>query len=151
MADGPNLRRASRARCERIVGWNRAVCLDAEHAASVIKGVLGAVRLAAIAAAPAWGDAAVRLLRERARRDRMQLQRMALDGLGRVGTVAAADALYEMASEKLLLNEMVEHAWAVLAREFPEYLASRGGLPDYLANKGGLCLLYTSPSPRDDT
>ena len=96
------------------------------------------VRLAAIAAAPEWGDAAVRLLRERARRDRMQLQRMALDGLGRVGTVAAADALYEMASEKLLLNEMVEHAWAVLAREFPEYLASRGGLPDYLANKGGL-------------
>ncbi len=99
--------------------------------ASAARDPAPSLRETVITVAPTWGDPAVRILRDCARREVMhpKLQRLALDGLGRVGTAAAADALYDLASDQHLRNDAVEHARAILERDFADYLSSRGGLP----------------------
>lgn len=89
------------------------------------------LRETVIAVAPTWGDSAVRMLQERAKREvfHSKLQRLALDGLASIGSTAAADALYAIASDTNLNEEAAEHARSLLTEHFAAYLAEKGGLP----------------------
>jgi len=89
------------------------------------------LRKTVIAVAPTWGDDAVRLLQERATREVLQqnLQRLALDGLASIGSTAAADALYAIASDTHLNEEATERARSLLTEHFAAYLLEKGGLP----------------------
>lgn len=100
------------------------------------------VRNAVIKVAPKWGDAAIPLLAERVVRDGFNPanQSAALAGLAEVGSNAAGEALFAIATDQNTNSKTIEAARSTLETHFAEFLKSKGGAPKAVGDFSGMVM-----------